>query len=314
MTTRLSVLSPHLLVHPPAATSTGASTLIGAVIGALIGALFTLVGVYVANKLAEKREDQSRQALEALHRADREATEQVHQRNREDDLHREQLRELRPIVDDATRALADLSSAVAPFLIADARAKKEQQGLDGPRPHMMEERTPSTDEFKSAYQRALNAHHCLLLRVEWNDTLHSPVGEAVGRAQEGWNAVVHETHTMPLDAEVRQRVQAVNQAAQRGYRDLQETARKRFAPSGVRGSERALVHLLTVKDRQAAEPILAALRDSHPNRTQGPTKEEGWFTIRDSEADPGEARAALEAELARIDTDWHGALEFRSSA
>jgi hypothetical protein len=100
------------LARPLLAGSSTTSTLIAAG----VGALFTLVAVYFTNKLAEKREERNRQTLENLHKADREATEQVHRSNREDDLHREQLRELRPIVDDATRALFGLWSALGAFI------------------------------------------------------------------------------------------------------------------------------------------------------------------------------------------------------
>jgi hypothetical protein len=294
-------------MHAPLAASSATSTLIAAG----VGALFALVAVHFTNKLAEKREERNRQTLENLHKADRAATEQVHRNNREDDLHREQLKELRPIVDDATRALFDLWSALGAFLTSDTRAQIREQGREQ-HIHMMEERRPSIDEFKRAYERAKDAHHRLLLRVEWNDTLHAPVGAAVSRAQEAWNAVVHETQSLPLEKKARVQIQRANQAAQQGYRELQETARKRFAPESLRGSEHALMHVLIVKDKPRTEPFLTALRASRVGKTEGPSKEEGRFTIRDSEADPGEAREALEAELDAIGENWRDALELRS--
>ncbi len=293
-------------MHTPLAASSTTSTLIAAG----VGALFTLVAVYFTNRLAEKREERNRQALENLHKADREATERIHRNNREDDLHREQLRELRPIVDDATRALFGLWSVLGAFITADTREQIREQGRDQ-HIHMVEERRPNIDEFKLAYERSKDAHHRLLLRVEWNDTLHAPVGAAVSRAQEAWNAVVHETQTLPLEKKARLQIQRANQAAQQGYRELQETARKRFAPGGLRGSERALVHVLIVKDKQRAESALTALRTSRANKTEGPSKEGGRFTIRDSEADPGEARKALEVELGVIDQNWRDGLELQ---
>jgi hypothetical protein len=50
----------------PASSTTSTSTLVAAV----VGAVFTLVAVYIGNKLAEQREEQNRQALEDLHNAD----------------------------------------------------------------------------------------------------------------------------------------------------------------------------------------------------------------------------------------------------
>jgi hypothetical protein len=206
----------------------------------------------------------------------------------------------------------DLWSALSAFIVCDTREQIREQGREQ-HIHMMEERRPSIDEFKLAYERAKDSHHRLLLRVEWNDTLHAPVGAAVSRAQEAWNAVVHETQSMPLEQKARLQIQRANQAAQQGYRELQETARKRFAPGGLRGSERALVHVLIVKDKPSAEPFLTALQTSRVGKTEGPSKDEGRFTIRDSEADPGEARKALEAELDAIDQDWRDALELQPS-
>ena len=298
-------------MHVSHIATTGSSTA-GTLIAAAVGGAVTVVAVYVTNWLAERREARNRRSLERLHSADREATEQVHRANREDELHREQMRELRPIVDDATRALFDLWSAIGPFLIADSRERQREQGSDGPRAHMMEERHPSVEAFRDAYKRALDAHHRLLLRVEWNDTLHSPVGAAVSRAQEAWNAVVHETETLPLEQKTRLQIARANQAVQQGYRELQETARKRFAPAGLRGSERALVHVLILRDQQRAEPLLAALRTKYTNRTEGPSKDEDRFTIRDSEAEPGEARQTLEAALDAIDSHWHDVIELQA--
>jgi hypothetical protein len=70
------------------------------------------------------------------------------------------------------------------------------------------------------------------------------------------------------------------------------------------------MHVLIVKDKRRAEPFLAAVRDSRANKTEGPSKE-GRFTISDSEADPGEAREALEAELDAIGKNWRNALELQ---
>jgi hypothetical protein len=71
------------------------------------------------------------------------------------------------------------------------------------------------------------------------------------------------------------------------------------------------VHVLIVKDKPRAEPFLTALRTSRVAKTEGPSKEEGRFTISDSEADPGEAQKALEAELDAIGQDWRDALELQ---
>lgn len=44
---------------------------------------------------------------------------------------------------------------------------------------------------------------------------------------------------------------------------------------------------------------------------RGPSKDEGRFTLRDSETDPEEARRSLEAELDAIRRDWHHVLELQ---
>ena len=252
-----------------------------------VGAASALLGVYVSNRAAGKRERVNREAAEARERAGREA-----------DVQRERERELRALTDDAVRALKDMWRALGPFVMAKV-AQQTDQPLYSP-----EHRPPSAAEFLDAYARLTDVHERLLLRVEWNDTLHAPVGAAVTASQGAWNAVVNEGTLVEKDPKADNAIGYALQQAQIGYRELQQTARERFAPGGLPGSQRQVVLALTVTTtREAAEPFLVALRISRPNKVLGPDKD-NRVIIRDAESEAGEARARLEASLDAIRADW----------
>jgi len=260
-----------------------------------VGAASALLGVYVSNRAAAKRERVNREAAEARERTGREA-----------DVQRERERELRTLIDDAVRALKDMWRALGPFVMAKV-AQQTDQPLYSP-----EHRPPSAAEFLDAYARLTDVHERLLLRVEWNDTLHAPVGAAVTAAQGAWNAVVNEGTLVEKDPKADNAIGYALQQAQIGYRELQQTARERFAPGGLPGSQRQVVLALTVTTtREAAEPFLVALRSSRPNKVLGPDKD-NRVTVRDAESEPGEARAKLEASLDAAGANWRQHLTLAS--
>lgn len=253
----------------------------------VFGVASALLGVYVSNRAAEKRE-----------RENRDATEEREWKGREADAQRERERELRTLADDAVRGLKDMWRALGPFVMIKI-AQQTTQPLYSP-----EQRHPSVDEFLDAYTRLQDIHERLLLRVEWNDTLHAPVGSAVTSAQGAWNAVVNEGTLLGKDQKADNAIGYALQQAQIGYRELQKTARERFAPGGLPGSEYQVVLVLKIiTAREQAEPFLAALRLERSSKVLGPDKDDR-VTVRDSEAESGEARIRLEASLDAVRTDW----------
>jgi hypothetical protein len=252
-----------------------------------VGGASALLGVYVSNRAAEKRE-----------RVNHDATEARERRGREADMQRERERELRALTDDAVRALKDMWRALGPFVMVKI-AQQTDQPLYSP-----EHRPPSAEEFLDAYARLTDVHERLLLRVEWNDTLHAPVGAAVTAAQGTWNAVVNEGTLAGKDPKGDRAISYALQQAQIGYSELQQTARERFAPGGLSGSQRQVVLVLNVTTtREQAEPLVAALRNSRPNKVLGPNND-NRVTVREVESESGEARARLEASLDAIRADW----------
>lgn len=252
-----------------------------------VGGASALLGVYVSNRAAEKRE-----------RINRDATEARERRGREADVQRERERELRAFTDDAVRALKDMWRALDPFVMVKI-AQQTDQPLYSP-----EHRPPNVEEFLDAYARLMDVHERLLLRVEWNDTLHAPVGAALTAAQGAWNAVVNEATLLGKDRKGDNAISYALQEAQIGYRELQQTARERLAPGGLPGSQRQVILVLTVATtRQQAEPFVAALRSSRPNKVLC-SDNDNKVTVRDVESEPGEARARLEASLNAAGANW----------
>ncbi len=291
----------HGAHHVVMSSSSLAGTLATAAVGGALSLLGALLGVRFANAAAEKRERQSQAAAATLAREQREA-----------DLQRERLSELRPIIDDAAHAMSDLWGVLGTILIAHSRLKHNRPDL-----HMGRERQPSVAEFQDAYERLRDAHDRLLTRIDWNDTLHAPVGRAVIATDEAWNAVVQEAEDLPLSDEADRKISAANGAVQHGYRELQETARERFAPGGLAGSQRAVTLVLRVRQPPSgpihntnpqAERFLGLLRGARHARVVGPDKD-GRVTVRDQESTPGEARIRLEADLDALGDEWRQTLE-----
>jgi len=253
----------------------------------VFGVASALIGVYVSNRAAAKRE-----------RENRKATEEREQKGRDVDMQRERERELRSLTDDAVRALKDMWRALGPFVMAKV-AQQTTQPLYSP-----EHRPPSAEEFLDAYARLTDVHERLLLRVEWNDTLHAPVGRSVTSAQGAWNAVVNEGTLLEKDQKSDNAISFALQEAQIGYRELQRTACERFAPGGLPGSQHQVVLVLKIiTTGEQAEPFLGMLRASRPNKVLGPDKD-GRVTVRDAEAEAGEAFVELEASLDAVEATW----------
>lgn len=261
------------------------------IMAGLLGAATAIVAGQIANRNAERREA----------------------RNRAADEHRERLRDLRAVTDDAARAMRDMWTVLGAFAYAIPRGSPPTS-----RRSPTEAREPDADSFIEVYERLTDAHVRLLNRVEWGDTLHSPVGRAVIDVQQAYNAVVHED---PYEPRANQSANAILKAigsAQHGLRELQENARERFAPLGLKDSRYAAVLILTVKRRgPRTDELLVALRLEPPRhaRVVGPDKD-GRVTVRDEEAREGEARTRLVASLDAAGRDWtdHLALEPASEA
>lgn len=277
-----------------------AGTLAAAGVGGALSLLGGLLGVRLANRAAKERERQSQQAAAALAKEQRAA-----------DLQRERLRELRPIIDDAAHAMSDLWRVLGTISTVHSRLKYEKPEL-----HMPEERPPSVAEYLDAYERLRDAHDRLLLRVAWDDTLHAPVGRALVAAQGAWNAVTQEAERLPLSDDANRKIRFANSEVQLGYRELQETARERFAPGGLEGSQRAVVLILRLRSPPSgpirntnpqAERFLAPLRLARHAKVVGPDKD-GRVVVRDAESEPGEARARLQSDLDAIGRDWREVL------
>jgi hypothetical protein len=208
--------------------------------------------------------------------------------------------------------MSDLWRVFGTISIAHSRLKYNKPEL-----HMMEEREPSVAEFLDAYERLRDAHDRLLLRVEWDDTLHAPVGGALVAAQGAWTAVTQEAEHLPRSDEADRKIGFANGEVQVGYHQLQETARERFAPGGLAGSQRAVVLILRLRQppngpirntNPQAERFLGPLRLARHAKVVGPDKD-GRVVVRDAESEPGDARARLEADLEAMGGDGRQALE-----
>jgi hypothetical protein len=105
----------------------------------IIGAATAIVAGQTANKNAERREAQ----------------------NREADEHRERLRDLRMVTDDANLALCDLWSILGAFAYAIPVGNPPVS-----RRSPTEARHPDSAEFVDAYERLSEAHIRLLNRVD----------------------------------------------------------------------------------------------------------------------------------------------------
>jgi hypothetical protein len=225
---------------------------------------------------------------------------------RQAEEHRERLRDLRAVTDDAARALHDLWVILGAFVYAIPRGDPPAS-----RKSPIETKEPDAPAFVDAFERLRDAHLRLLNRVEWGDTFHSPVGRAMSDTQAAFNAIVYEDPYAARDQKSDAAISRALGSVQHGLRELQDTCRRRFAPLGLPDSRYAAVMVLRVKKGGArTDQLLAALRTDRARhaKVQGPDHE-GRVVVRDDEAVPGEARARLVASLERAASDWNTYLD-----
>jgi hypothetical protein len=298
----------HLIHHTITASVSLGTTLATLATGGVIAVL----SVWLTSKSAEGREARSRTAAAQRDQRNRDAVAELQREQREADLQRERLAELRPIIDDAVRAMGDLWTETGVIVVTSSRVKYNKPEL-----HLPEERPPDAAAFLDAYNRLRDASNRLLQRVTWDDTLHSPVGRTIVAAANALNAVQREAENPPLSDEASGRIHQVNAAAQHGYRELRETARERFAPGGLAGSQREVTLILRLRQaprgpirftNPEAERFLGPLRGARHAKVLGPDKD-GRVVIRDAESEPGEALARLEADLDAMGSGWRQVLE-----
>jgi hypothetical protein len=169
------------------------------------GGVIAVLSVWLTNKTAERREERNRTAAEQRDQRNRDAAAQLQREQREADLQRERLAELRPIIDDAVRAMGDLWTETGVILVTSNRLKYNKPEL-----HLPEERPPDAAAFLDAYKRLGDASNRLLQRVTWDDTLHSPVGRTAVAAANALNAVRQEAEHPPLSDGANRLVSEVN--------------------------------------------------------------------------------------------------------
>jgi hypothetical protein len=260
-----------------------------AVFTALAGAATAILASYLAHRSAERRDD----------------------RAREEAQYQQQMRELRALTDDAAKAMRDMWGILGTFATSIPRGNPPVA-----RRSPIETREPDAADFVATYERLLDANVRLLMRVDWNDTLHSPVGQALVRAQEAYNAVIHEDPLAPRSKRSEQLILRALSAAHTGYRELQGTARQRFAPRGLPRSERTTVLVLdVVRPGETTDGLLAELRrqPGRGSKVAGPDTA-GRVVVRDSEPFPGEAHQRLVQSLDDIQSDWASYLKLRHPA
>jgi hypothetical protein len=252
--------------------------------GGVIGAGTAILAGQVANKNAERREERNRQA----------------------DEQRERLRDIRPLIDEAACSLLELWSVLSGFAYAIPAGDPPTS-----RRSPTEARDPDPNRFVEVYERLRDVNIRLLNRVESSDTFHAPIGTAVSDAQAAFNAVVYEDPYEPRENRSKNAILKAIGSAQHGLREIQNTARERFAPLGMPGSRYTVILVMTVKARGArTDELLASLRKDPARHAKvvGPDKD-GRVTVRDQEAAPGEARARLIASLDAADHDWKDYLD-----
>lgn len=246
---------------------------------------------------------QNRRMAAEMQRANRLAVEQ-----RDEDRHREQLRELRTVTDDAAEALSDLWTILAAFAHAVPTG-------DPPVSHRSptEHHEPDARQFIEAYNRLRYVHLRLMNRVERSDTFHFGVGRALSDVQGAYNAVVHQDPHALRDRKSEQAIRRAIVTVQRALREIQDKSRERFAPLGLPESQYVALLVLRVKQRgPETESIVMALR-SDPERqgkVTGPDQG-GVIIVRDDESQRGEARIRLTNSLDAADSNWRNYIELQ---
>lgn len=263
------------------------------VASAFLTAVLVVVTIYYAV--------QNRRMVLEMERARTLAIEQ-----RKIDEHREQLRELRLLADDATGALSDLWRVLGAFVSAIPRGNPPTA-----RRSPIESREPDPREFIEVYDRLRRANLRLMNRVEWSDTFHIPVGRVLADAQAAYNVIVHEDPHAVRDRASEQAILKATASASGGLRHLQETSRARFAPLRMPDSRYEVLVVMTVKQRgPREEEILAALRNERGQHGTiiGPDSD-GRVMVTDDEGSRGEGRARLIASLDALAADWRDHFE-----
>lgn len=253
----------------------------------VFGMVSALVAVLVTHKAATRREENARVVAEQ-----REA------RNREADQQRERSTDLRTVTDDAARALRDLWEVLAPFQSVALGSKRAV--------------SPDVESLNEAYGRLIDAHVRLLLRVDGSDTLHSPVGFAVSRLQVALDTL-RGRPLGPHTTNQRRYVSEAHSAVATGYEELQEAARKRFAPTPLPDAETVVSMLIRRKRHdQRTRELVSALqqREGRGLRRVALRDDIDSIVVVDAEADDGDAKDRLERWLDSQGDDWREHLEF----
>jgi hypothetical protein len=248
---------------------------------------------------------QNRRMATEMRRANQLASEQ-----REIDQHREQLRELRMLTDDAAAGLSDMWTLLSAFSYAMPRGDPAVSHLSP-----IEASEPDPQRFIEVYRRLRSARIRLQNRVEWGDTVSWPIAQALIKLQQAYNPVVNEDPHAVRAKESEKAIYAAIASVQDALREVQQTSRARFAPLGLPDARYVSVIVLTIKQRgQRLDDLLTALRAEPGRETtiDGPDHD-GRVTVRDDEAAPGEARARLIASLDTGDMGWRGYVELLSA-
>jgi hypothetical protein len=270
------------------------------VLTGLFGLLSALAGTAFASRAAAKRESVTRAE-----------TELREERNRQADEQRERLRDLRLVVDDATRALHDLWSITAAFSYAIPRANPKARNRSP-----VESREPDPRAFDQTYHRLVGASVRMQLRVARDDVLHAPVDRAVVACQDAFNAFMHQDPEGSRSREDEQRILKANAAASTGYRELLEAARERLAPGNLPGALRSFNVVFDVerRDKRLDEVMTSLQRLPELRwRVRGPTSNNVVMLRIDAETrEDAEDRA--KDLLIQVSPQWHELLTSRGGA
>lgn len=230
--------------------------------------------------------------------------------NRETDEMRERLRDLRAVVDDASLAMRDIWDQL--LAISDAIPRGNPPT---PRVSPVQARDVNIPAFVSAYRRLEDAQTRMLLRLEYRDTLHAPVGLAFSRAQEAWNAIVREDPHAVRETKSEQQIARALTAAAAGSRELEKVARGRFAPTPLPGTRFTISVVLEVKRQgERTHELLKGLAAELGRPGVLAPDKEGRVVIHDTEAVPGEAHVKISDALGAVGTDWPDYLHMRPRA
>ena len=270
------------------------------VITGLFGLVAALAGAAFASRAAARREG-----------ATRAETERREERNRQADEHRERVRDLRLVVDDAARALRDMWSITGAFSYAIPRSNPNALSRSP-----TESRDPDPDAFDKAYRRLLDVSVRMQLRVARDDVLHAPVQRAVTACQQAFNTFMLQDPEGPRSREDEHLILKAGSAASTGYQELLEAARQRLAPGDLPQALRSFNVAFDVKQRgERLEALMASLRQAPELRWRitGPTSNDVLMLRIDAETRDQAADRATKA-LTKADSQWHDLVTPREHA